>query len=327
VVFDWGGGTLDVSILQIEDGAVHELATASLQQAGDAIDELIAAHVHQTVTGETFDRARIPAKQCDRILVGAEEAKCQLADAEEARIFLVGYQGNDVNYRLNRTTLESLTKPIVEQSIKVVSDAIASARRVGGEARLDRIVLVGGSSRLWGIANKLRDTFPNVDVFEPNLPQWAVAQGASILAEELTGTRTEPAYRLNHPVFLRLSDETSLALVRAGDKFDDKYRGHLFGVVDATDHAQLVFAVPDGHGHLILSGDPGVRLIDFLSVPLQGLPFERVRLEAKLTRELTLEVRAQTEKADPYKTNHWTHWEFEQLLFSYGLGHRAGAPR
>lgn len=322
LVFDWGGGTLDVSVLQIEDGAVHELATASLLQAGDAIDELIAAHVHQAVTQEEFDRARIPAKQYDRILVEAEAAKCRLSDAEEAPIFLLGYQGRDHTFKLDRRTLETLTHPIVEQCVNVVRDAISAARKGGGDAQLDHIVLVGGSSRLWGIGAKLRQEFVDVDVFVPRRPQWAVAQGASMLAEEFGETHRDSVYRLNHPVYLQLSDGSLLPLVRAGDRFDDAYRRYLLGVVEDTDHAQLVFAVPGGHGLGIVGGAPEIRPIDFLSVPLQGLPFEQLRLEAKLTRELTLEVRAQTEKADPYRSEHWTPWEYEQLLFSYGLADR-----
>ncbi|HEY2584857.1 MAG TPA: Hsp70 family protein [Tepidisphaeraceae bacterium] len=319
LVFDWGGGTLDVSVLQIEDGAVHELATASLLQAGDAIDELIAGHIHNAVTGEDLDRARIPAKQYDRLLVEAEAVKCRLSDAEEAPIFLLAYQGRDHTFKLDRTTLEVITRRIVEQCVTVVRDAITAARKVGGDAKLDHVVLVGGSSRLWGIGAKLRQAFADVDVFVPRRPQWAVAQGASMLAEELCGAHTEPLYRLNHPVYLQLSDGSLLPLVRAGDRFDDTYRRYLLGVVEDTDHAQLIFAVPGGHGQGIVGSVPETRPVDFLSVPLQGLRFEQLRLEAKLTRELTLAVRAQTEKADPYRSDQWTAWEFEQLLFSYGL--------
>ncbi|MGB7157398.1 MAG: Hsp70 family protein [Tepidisphaeraceae bacterium] len=327
LVFDWGGGTLDVSVLQIEDGAVHELATASLLQAGDIIDELIAEHIHETLTQEDFDRTRMPPKQYDRILIEAESAKCALTDAEEALIFLPDYLGRDHKFKLDRGALGALTQPIVEACVKVVADAITTARRVGGDAKLDHIVLVGGSSRLWGIGPRLREAFIDVDVFVPSRPQWAVAQGASVLAEELSGKERSSVYRLNHPVYLRLSDGTLLPLVRAGDRFDGKYRRYLLGVIEDTEHAQLVFAVPDGHGNGILGGMPQVRSVDFLSVPIQGLPFEQLRLEARLTPELTLEVRAQTEKADPYAKEHWTHWEYEQLMFSYGLGAGTGGVR
>lgn len=328
VVFDWGGGTLDVSVLHIEDGTVRELATASFLQAGDVIDQLIAGHIHLSLMNEELDRSRLPAREFDRILVEAESAKCALSDAEEAQAFLPGYMNGDRSFKMNREILEKLTAPIVGQCVKVVAEAISNARKVGGDAKIDHIILVGGSSRLWGIGAKLRGAFPEVDIFEPQRPAWAVAQGASILAEELSGHRkSDSVYRLNHPVFLRLSDGAPLSLVRAGDVFDDTFRRFLLGVVEDTEHAQLIFAVPDAHDIGILGGVPETRAIDFLSVPLQGLPFERLRLEAKLTRELTLAVRAQTEKADPYINGHWTTWEFEQLLFSYRLNNGNGGLR
>jgi molecular chaperone DnaK len=328
VVFDWGGGTLDVSVLHIEDGTVRELATASLLQAGDVIDEIIAKHIHESLTNEVLDRARLPARDYDRLLVEAESAKCTLSDSEETKAFLPGYMNADHTFRLHRRTLQTLTSPIIDQCIRVVTEAIANARKAGGEAKIDHIVLVGGSSKLWGIGDKLRASFPEVDIFEPRRPAWAVAQGASILAEELRGVRKNGAvYRLNHPVFLRLSDGTPLPLVRAGDAFDDKFRRFSLGVVEDSEHAQLVFAIPEGSDPGILGGVPDTRAIDFLSVPLQGLPFERLRLDAKLTRELTLAVRVQTEKADPFIGEHWTPWEYEQLLFSYRFGTENGDER
>ena len=98
-------------------------------------------------------------------------------------------------------------------------------------------------------------------------------------------------------------------------------------MVEDTEHAQLVFAVPDGHDSGILGGVPETRAVDFLSVPLQGLPFEKLRLDAKLTRELTLALRVQTEKADPCIEQHWTSWEYEQLLFSYRFTDGKGEHR
>jgi len=326
-VFDWGGGTLDVSVLQIEGNFVRELATASLLQAGDEIDRLIASHIHRALKGEELDRARLPAKQYDRLIVAAESAKCELSDKDEVKRFLPAYLGGDYTFKLDRPSLVALTQSIIDRCIKVVADAITAARKVGGDAKIDYIVLVGGSSRLWGLGRQLQASFPDVILFEPQRPAWVVAKGASILADELTGHRNrEPIYRLNHPVYLRLSDGTSLSLVRDGDPFDDKYRRFLLGIVEDTDHAQLIFAVPDGHGLGILGGTPEIRSVDFLSVPLQGLPFEQVRLEAKLTKDLTLAVRAQTEKADQHNESHWTRWEYEQLLFSYGLNN-TGEPR
>jgi molecular chaperone DnaK len=321
LVFDWGGGTLDVSVLQIEGESVQELATSSLLQAGDAIDELVAAHIHRTLRGEELDRARLPARTYDRLIVAAESAKCELSDRTEARRSLIGYLGQDYLFKFDRASLVELTQPIITRCIKVVADAISTARKVGGEGNIEHIVLVGGSSRLWGLADQLRSAFPDVNVFEPARPAWAVAKGASALAEQVTAHRERNAiYRLNHPVYLRLSDDTPLALVREGDVFDDRYRRFLLGIVEQTDHAQLIFAVPDGQGTGILGGTPEIRPVDFLSVPLQGLPFEQLRLEAKLTKELTLCVRVQTEKANEHIESQWTHWEYEQLLFSYSFG-------
>jgi molecular chaperone DnaK len=316
-VFDWGGGTLDVSVLQIEEGEVRELATESLQQAGDAIDDLVARHVHRAVTGDELDRSVLPAKTYDRLIVECEAAKCALADQESASITLLDYLGSDRHVKLDRPTLEKLTEQTLRESVAVVRRALHQANTIAGQLKVDHILLVGGSSRLWGINQKLVEAFPDVDVFQAERPQWAVAQGASALAEAIRGGAVGAAYRLNHDFLLQLSDDSALPLVKAGDHFDDRYRRHHLALVEQTDHAQLVFGVPKSEGNLI--GPLGMQPLAFLSVPLQGLPFEGLRLEARLTRDLTLEVRAQSERGHEHDPRHWTTWQYEKLLFSYAL--------
>jgi molecular chaperone DnaK len=320
VVFDWGGGTLDVSVLQIEGGAIHELATRSIQKAGDSIDEILARHIHSSLTTTELDRARVPAKHYDKLLVEAESAKRALSEVEETQVFLPGYLGKDYKFRLTRADLAQRTSAIVSECVECTQSAVEAARRIGGDAPIDHVVLVGGSSRLYGLRNRLEQEFVGVDVFVPRRPQWSVAQGASILVEELTRGHNSSVYRLNHPVYLVLSDGSLLAVVREGDAFDDRFRRFNLAVVEDTNHAQLVFAVPDGIERGILDHSRSTRTVDCIAIPIQGLPFEQVRVDAKLTRELTLAVRAQTEKGKPHRDDHWSSsWEYEKLLFSYNI--------
>ena len=324
-VFDWGGGTLDVSILDVHGDEVYEVATGGLEQAGDAIDDALARWVHEQAVGPDVPPSQASVRQRDQLRAIVERAKIDLAQQQKTSVSL-SYLNGLLDVDVARATLDRLAAPLIDRAIATLRRAVEEAERVAGERPLEVILLVGGSSKLASLRPRLEAAFPNAVVFPPKLPQWATAQGASLLADQIGAGGGQLPYRLASPVVLVQSDATPMPLVGVGDAFDDAWRRHHVGIVEETDHAQLVFAVPpdDAAGGMIDDdASRPARPIGYLAVPMQGFGRERLRVESRLTRDLTLEVRAQSEAGQNHLDDHWSRWDYGKLRFAYQLPRRA----
>lgn len=156
-IFDWGGGTLDVSILQHVNGKVSELATVGRDIAGDYIDDKIAKRIHAKIArkkGIEMAFADMPSSAQDMMRVRAERAKRMLGDDDTATISINNYGV----YGACRETLEydwfaDIVDPEVTMAMGCLEEAI---RQSGvGIANIDRIVMVGGSSNLRPLLEKM----------------------------------------------------------------------------------------------------------------------------------------------------------------------------
>ena len=88
-VFDWGGGTLDVSVLRIDGRTIFELATEGMADAGDMMDQELALLVHKIITdsrGENLAIEEVPTKDRDQLVIRSEMAKCALSLKEQVTI-------------------------------------------------------------------------------------------------------------------------------------------------------------------------------------------------------------------------------------------------
>ena len=204
-VYDLGGGTFDLSILELREGVFQVLAThGNTALGGDDVDAAIAEWLEMKVEGE------LDAIGKARIREAAEQAKIALSSSDEYRIQLP-FLNPDFSLELNfnRTDLESLARPILEQTKTHCRQALADA---GMEAaRLSQVILVGGQTRMPLVRRlvaewfecaeyeevrgdvRLGDAFHSAD--EPVLntgmnPDEAVALGASIQGAILSGEMT-----------------------------------------------------------------------------------------------------------------------------------------
>ena len=182
-IFDWGGGTLDVSIIRHADGKIFEIATAGMNIAGDYIDEKIAERIHEKINRKkklNIAFEDMPAVDRDNILSRAESAKIILSDDDEATITLNRYG----NYGACREILEydwfkDIIAPEVKRAIECLDDAIKKSGV--GIANIDKIVMVGGSSNLRSLIEKLEEKYGD-KLFFPEETMWNVGEGAALLA-------------------------------------------------------------------------------------------------------------------------------------------------
>ena len=187
-VYDLGGGTFDVSVLEMREGLFQVLATAGdTQLGGDDVDRLIADWIWQRADlsdAPTF--AALPKPVQVRLIEAAEQAKVRLSAQETAEVALpFVWEQHSIQVTLTREELDRIAQPWVARTrqhcLRALSDARISA------VDLDQVVLVGGSTRMPLVRKQVTEIFGR----EPNLsqnPDEAVAMGAVIQAGVLAGT-------------------------------------------------------------------------------------------------------------------------------------------
>ncbi len=178
-VYDLGGGTFDISILELNDGVFQVLSTAGdTRLGGDDFDQALAKLLLQQVGLSDFDGATWRTA-----IRAAEAAKRALTDAETATLS-AELAGQKVEAGLDRATFEQLIGPIVGRTGAACRQALADAGL--SPADIDEVVLVGGSTRVPLVRRYVEELFgraPHVDL-DPDL---VVAMGAAIQADILSG--------------------------------------------------------------------------------------------------------------------------------------------
>jgi molecular chaperone DnaK len=179
-VYDLGGGTFDISILELNNGVFEVLATnGNTRLGGDDIDNAILAHLR--AQGFPTDKPEGAA----RLREAAIDAKHRLTTAETVQVeipFLDG--GKNFSCVLSRAELERLSGPIIERTRAHCRRSLADAKLE--PADLDEVILVGGMTRMPLVRQIVADIFQR----EPNTlqnPDEAVAMGATIQAGILSG--------------------------------------------------------------------------------------------------------------------------------------------
>lgn len=182
-VYDLGGGTFDVSILQLEDGIYEVLSTnGDTNLGGDNIDQLIAERWIEEL-GLNIQAVKDKPKLNQEIRLKAEEAKKQLSynDNYETTI-------NNKSLKIDRDSFNLLIEPLIQTTIKCCKSALSDAGLT--TSSIDHIVMVGGSTRIPLIKNKISALFGK-EVFDNINPDEVVALGAAIQADILAGNQKE----------------------------------------------------------------------------------------------------------------------------------------
>ena len=172
-VYDFGGGTFDISILRVEDGVFQVLATGGdTHLGGDDIDLLL---MHRVLAEVGWSQS---AERIQEIRKAVIQAKWDLSDGEATELN---------GQRFTRAEFESLIRPIVDRTLEPCRQAIADA---GLDAsQIDEVVLVGGSTRIPLVHRLVGELFGRTPHSELN-PDEVVALGAAVQADILvTGSR------------------------------------------------------------------------------------------------------------------------------------------
>ena len=189
LVYDLGGGTFDVSILQIEDGVFDVLSTkGDTALGGDDIDRSVMAYWQQAFPALANMTA---AGDVQRLRLVAEEAKIYLSNQPSSTFstsFALG-DGQVVDLGLDYTGLEAAAKEILHKTQVCIAAALRDASLK--PQQIEAVVMVGGSTRFPGVKALLESQFPHVIVNNTLNPDEVVALGAAIEADVLAGNRKD----------------------------------------------------------------------------------------------------------------------------------------
>lgn len=180
-VYDFGGGTFDVSILELNNGVFEVLATnGNTRLGGDDIDSLLIAKCGARI----LDGALSPEQRAALRDV-VVDAKHRLSNEEEIAVNLPFFAGAEsVAFALTRMELEELSRPVIERTRAHCRRALADAKLAPPD--LDDVILVGGVTRMPLARNIVADIFGRAPNVSQN-PDEAVALGATIQAGILSG--------------------------------------------------------------------------------------------------------------------------------------------
>jgi molecular chaperone DnaK len=190
LVYDLGGGTFDVSLVQAQEGVIEVLAShGDTQLGGDDFDELLLKHVVGKFQEEHGIDLTENVQARARILRAVEEAKKQLSFHPYARIeeeFIAQKEGQPLhlNLEISRTEYEDLIRPFLQRTMDCLQRALDDGQVTA--AAIDKVVLVGGSTRTPIIAAMLEERLGQPPHQEVN-PDLCVAMGAAVQAAIIRG--------------------------------------------------------------------------------------------------------------------------------------------
>ncbi len=190
MVFDLGGGTFDVSIIEIGNGVIEVLSTSGDNHlGGDDFNKAVCDYIIQTFKQqEGIDLSR-DLVAYSRIEEASEKAKIELSTMQSTKVllpFITTVNGTPKNLEITLTKqkYDELTKHLVDRIVGPMQTAMNDARLTPSE--LNKIILVGGSSRMPSVQSKIKD----ITGIEPNKslnPDECVALGAAIQGGKLSG--------------------------------------------------------------------------------------------------------------------------------------------
>ncbi|SES44409.1 molecular chaperone DnaK [Lentzea albida] len=191
LVFDLGGGTFDVSLLDVGDGVVEVRSTSGdTHLGGDDFDHRLVDHLAGKFKNDTGIDLRGDAQALQRLSEAAEKAKVELSSVTQTQVSLPFITADasgpkHLTETVTRSTFEQITADLVERCLGPVEQAMADGKVTAND--IDEVVLVGGSTRIPAVQKLVRRLTGGKD---PNMsvnPDEVVALGAAVQAGVLKG--------------------------------------------------------------------------------------------------------------------------------------------
>jgi molecular chaperone DnaK len=194
LIFDLGGGTFDVSILEVGDEVFEVLATSGdTHLGGDDFDQLIASYIISNFKKTEGIDLYSEKQALQRIIEASEKAKIELSSLQSTRIslpfiYIDGQTPKHIDLEFDRSKFEELSRDLLEKCKKPVQKALEDAKL--SKSEIDQVILVGGSTRIPAVRNLLKELLGK-PLNETVNPDEVVAMGAAVQAGIIAGEITD----------------------------------------------------------------------------------------------------------------------------------------
>lgn len=289
MVFDWGGGTLDISLLRIDAGMIYELEVGGDDElGGDDIDQCLTENTFdwflKSENIEPFNLQENPT--CfQRLMTRSENAKRQLSDpltADTSIEIPAFHNGHHLSRKIDKPNFEKIIGSLLEKAVGCVKSTL---QKVDMKIKdVDRIILAGGSSQIPALIRRMEDIFGPNKVTIPNNTETCVAEGAALLS-----------YRnlipvLSVPVGIELSRGYIHHFLKKGANLNGNIKKQIQFVV--TDNRSglanvKIFESDDSNPQSAKSRQKGL-----LMVPISKKESENVNVEYEMDNNQCLSIKA-----------------------------------
>ena len=191
LIYDIGGGTFDVSLLNIDDGIFEVIATSGdCHLGGEDFDNRLVNHFMQEFKRKNRKDLSNNPRSVKRLKVACERLKRTLSNSAQGVIELESlYEGIDFYSSMSRARFEEINGDLFRRTLEPVEKVMRDSKK--SKSEIDDIVLVGGSSRIPKIQQLLSDYFNGKELSKSINPDEAVAYGAAVQASILSGVQSD----------------------------------------------------------------------------------------------------------------------------------------
>lgn len=191
IIFDVGGGTLDVTLLTIDEGIFEVKATSgNARLGGEDFDNNMVAHFVEEFKRKHKRDLRESSKSMMKLKKECERAKRTLSSSSQAFIEIDSlFDGIDFNSTISRARFEQINVELFQKCMKSVEQVLMDSKI--SKAQIDEIVLVGGTTRIPKMQQMLSDFFGGKKLCSSINPDEAVAYGATVQASLLAGKQSD----------------------------------------------------------------------------------------------------------------------------------------
>lgn len=191
IIYDVGGGTLDVTLLTIDDGIFEVKATSGdTHLGGEDFDANLMQHFATEFKRKNKQDPRECKKAMAKLKKECEKVKRSLSSSTQAHLEIDSlYNGIDFNSTITRAKFEQLNLPLFQKCLKSVEQVLMDSK--ASKAQIDEIVLVGGTTRIPKMQQLLSDFFGGKKLCNSINPDEAVAYGATVQACLLSGNQSD----------------------------------------------------------------------------------------------------------------------------------------
>ena len=185
LVYDFGGGTLDVTVLELFEGVIDvKSSSGNNRLGGKDFDEILMEHI----AGSDYEAIAADPRSLMKLKQAAIEAKITLSEAETAVVRLPFITADiSINKSVTRATFEALINPLISTTAAQIDLALADAKLSPGE--LNKVILVGGTTRIPAVRKFIAEKLGvEIEAKHTDSPELMVVRGAAIQAAILQGS-------------------------------------------------------------------------------------------------------------------------------------------